>query len=107
MAREVVILSAVRTPIGRFAGKLKDFKPHELGAIAIKAAVEKAGIDPKDLGIVYMGHVIRAAHGQDTARQAAMKAGIPPEVDNVTVDLVCSSGTVSYTHLTLPTTERV
>ena len=92
MAREVVILSAVRTPIGRFAGKLKDFKPHELGAIAIKAAMERAGIDPKDLGIVYMGHVIRAAHGQDTARQAAMKAGIPPEVDNVTVDLVCSSG---------------
>ncbi|RLF15731.1 MAG: acetyl-CoA C-acyltransferase [Thermoprotei archaeon] len=92
MAREVVILSAVRTPIGRFGGKLKDFKPHELGAIAIKAAIEKAGIDPKDLGIVYMGHVIRAAHGQNTARQAAMKAGIPPEVDNVTVDLVCSSG---------------
>ncbi|RLF11720.1 MAG: acetyl-CoA C-acyltransferase [Thermoprotei archaeon] len=92
MAQEVWIVSAIRTPIGRFGGKLKDFKPYDLGAVAIKAAIEQAGIDPKDLGIVYMGHVIRAAHGQNTARQAAMKAGIPPEVDNVTVDLVCSSG---------------
>lgn len=92
MAKEVVILSAVRTPIGRFGGKLRDLRPHELGAIAIKAAVERAGVDPKDLGIVYMGHIIRAGHGQNTARQAALKAGIPPEVDNVTVDMVCSSG---------------
>ena len=90
--REVVILSAVRTPIGRFGGKLKDFKPQDLGAIVIREAVKRAGVDPKDVGIVYMGHVIRAGHGQNTARQAAIKAGIPPEVDNVTVDLVCSSG---------------
>ncbi|MEM4700121.1 MAG: thiolase family protein [Candidatus Nezhaarchaeales archaeon] len=92
MRREVVVVSAVRTPIGRFGGKLKDFKPHELGAIAIKSAIERAGVDPKDVGIVYMGHVIRAAHGQDTARQAAIRAGVPYEVDCVTVDLVCSSG---------------
>lgn len=92
MRREVVILSAARTPIGRFAGRLKDLRPHELGALAIKAALERARVDPRELGIVYMGHVIRAAHGQNTARQAALKAGVPPEVDNVTVDLVCSSG---------------
>lgn len=89
--REVLIVGMARTPIGRFGGKLKDFPPSELGAIAIKAALERSGVDPKDLGIVYMGHVIRAAHGQNTSRQAAMKAGVPPEVDNVTVDLVCSS----------------
>lgn len=92
MPREVLVVGMARTPIGRFGGSLKDLRPHELGAVAIRAAVERAGVDPKDVEIVYMGHVIRAGHGQDTARQAAIKAGIPPEVDGVTVDMVCSSG---------------
>lgn len=92
MPREVLVVGMARTPIGRFGGSLKDLRPHELGAVAIRAAVERAGVEPKDVGIVYMGHVIRAGHGQDTARQAAIKAGIPPEVDGVTVDMVCSSG---------------
>ncbi len=89
--REVWIVGAARTPIGRFGGKLKDFKPQDLGAIAIKAALERSGVEPKDLGMVFMGHVIRAGHGQDTSRQASIKAGVPFEVDGVTVDLVCSS----------------
>ncbi len=90
--REVYIVSAVRTPIGRFLRSLALLDAVELGAIAIKAAIERAGLRPEDIEFTVMGHVIRAGTGQDTARQAAIKAGIPVDRDAMTVDMVCSSG---------------
>ncbi len=90
--RDVYIVSAVRTPIGRFLRSLALLDAVELGAIAIKAAIERAGLSPEDIEFTVMGHVIRAATGQDTARQAAIKAGIPVDRDAMTVDMVCSSG---------------
>ncbi|NII28725.1 acetyl-CoA C-acyltransferase [Pseudoflavitalea sp. X16] len=90
--REVYIISAVRTPIGSFGGGLKDFSATQLGAIAIKAAVEKAGIKPEQVQDVYMGCVIQANLGQAPARQAAKFAGLPNEVNCTTVNKVCASG---------------
>ncbi|MET1102261.1 MAG: thiolase family protein [Pyrodictiaceae archaeon] len=90
--REVYIVSAVRTPIGRFGRSLAALDAVDLGAIVIREAVERAGLTPKDIDFVFMGHVIRAGTGQDTARQAAVKAGIPIDRDAITVDMVCSSG---------------
>ncbi len=91
-ALDVYIISAVRTPIGKFGKSLSPLKASELGSIAIKAAIEKAGIEPKMVEYVVMGHVIRAGTGMNTARQAALRAGIPEDVDAVTVDMVCASG---------------
>lgn len=90
--REVYIISAVRTPMGSFGGGLKDFSATQLGAIAIKAAVEKAGIKPEQVQDVYMGCVIQANLGQAPARQAAKFAGLPNEVNCTTVNKVCASG---------------
>ncbi|MGI8554745.1 MAG: acetyl-CoA C-acetyltransferase [Pyrinomonadaceae bacterium] len=90
--KEAVIISAVRTPTGKFLGALKDIKSPELGAAAIKAAVEKAGIKPEDVEEVIMGCVVQAGIGQAPARQAALKAGLPPEVSALTVNMVCGSG---------------
>src|SRR5947209_6476803 len=90
--REAVIVSAVRTPTGKFQGALKGFSAPELGAIAIKAAVEKAGIKPEDINEVIMGCVVSAGIGQAPARQAALKAGLPPEVSALTINMVCGSG---------------
>lgn len=92
MKKEVFILSAVRTPIGSFGGKLKDIPAPKLGAIAIKAAVEKAGIKPEDVQEVYMGCVLQANLGQAPARQAAILAGLPENVCCTTVNKVCASG---------------
>jgi len=78
--REVVIVSAVRTPIGRFQGTLSNVPASELGAVAIKAAVERAGVNPADVAEVLMGNVVQAGQGQAPARQAAIKAGLPPFV---------------------------
>ena len=75
--KEVYVLSAVRTPIGSFGGSLKDFTASQLGAIAIKGALEKAGVDPKSVNDVLMGCVIQANVGQAPARQAAKFAGLP------------------------------
>ena len=91
-SREVYILSAVRTPVGSFGGSLKDIPATKLGAIAIKGAVEKAGIDPKDVDEVYMGCVLQANLGQAPARQAAILAGLPEKVCCTTVNKVCASG---------------
>lgn len=88
----VYIVSAVRTPIGSFGGSLKDFTAPQLGAIAIKAAVEKAGIQPADVQEVLMGCVIQANTGQAPARQAAKFAGLPDQVICTTVNKVCASG---------------
>lgn len=90
--KEVYILSAIRTPIGSFGGSLKDIPAPKLGATAIKAAVEKAGINPKDVQEVYMGCVLQANLGQAPARQAAIFAGLPENVCCTTVNKVCASG---------------
>src|SRR5882757_2624115 len=90
--KEVVIVSAVRTPIGSFGGSLKDFSATQLGAIAIKGAVEKAGIQPSQVQDVLMGCVLQANLGQAPARQAAKFAGLPNEVACTTINKVCASG---------------
>jgi acetyl-CoA C-acetyltransferase len=90
--RTVYIVSAVRTPIGSFGGSLKDFSASQLGAIAIKAAVEKAGLQPDQIEEVYMGNVIQANIGQAPARQAAKFAGLPDKVICTTINKVCASG---------------
>ena len=91
----VYVVSAVRTPIGKFGGTFKDISPVELGSIAIREALRRANIEPSKVDIVIMGNVLRTGHGQDLARQAAIKAGIPVEVDGYSVDMVCSSGMMS------------
>jgi len=90
--KEVYILAAVRTPIGSFGGSLKGFTATQLGSIAIKAALEKAGLQPDQINDVIMGAVIQANLGQAPARQAAKFAGLPNEVNCTTVNKVCASG---------------
>ncbi len=90
--KEVVIVSAIRTPIGSFGGSLSGFSAVQLGGFAIKAAVEKAGINPADVQEVYMGNVLSANVGQAPATQAAKLAGLP-DVPSTTVNKVCASGT--------------
>src|SRR5882757_1366466 len=90
--KEVVIISAVRTPMGSFGGSLKDFSAVQLGAIAIKAALEKAGLAPAQVQDVLMGCVLQANLGQAPARQAAKLAGLPNEVNCTTINKVCASG---------------
>ena len=90
--REVVIVSAVRTAIGSFGGSLKDIPAAELGSIVIKEAVNRAGIKPELVNEVVMGNVIQAGLGQNVARQAAVKAGLPIEIPAMTLNMVCGSG---------------
>ena len=90
--KEVYIISAVRTPLGSFGGSLKDIPATKLGAIAIKGAIEKAGIDPNIVQDVLMGCVLQANLGQAPARQASMLAGLLPTVNCTTVNKVCASG---------------
>jgi acetyl-CoA C-acetyltransferase len=87
-----VIVGGARTPIGKLSGALKGFKAVELGGIAIKAALERAGIAGDQVDYVIMGHVLQAGTGQITARQAAVRGGIPMGVPAVTVNKVCLSG---------------
>ncbi|TNY37025.1 acetyl-CoA C-acetyltransferase [Thermomonospora catenispora] len=87
-----VIVAGARTPIGRLSGSLKDFTAPELGGIAIKAALERAGITGDQVQYVIMGQVLQAGAGQIPSRQAAVKAGIPMHVPSVTVNKVCLSG---------------
>lgn len=89
---EVVIVSAARTPIGRFQGALSAIPAPELGAIAIKAAMDRAGIDPSTVDEVIMGNVVPAGEGQAPARQAAIKGGLPVSVGATTINKVCGSG---------------
>ena len=90
--KEVVIVSAVRTPIGSFLGSLSKVPAPELGAVAIKGALDKINLDPKEVNEVLMGHVVQAGVGQAPARQAALKAGIAENVPCTTINKVCSSG---------------
>ena len=95
--KEVYIIAAVRTPIGSFGGSLKSFSATQLGAIAIKGAIEKAGIAPSTVDDVLMGAVIQANMGQAPARQAAKYAGLPNEVNCTTINKVCASGMKAIT----------
>jgi len=90
--RDVVIVGAARTPIGSFLGSLSSVPAPKLGATVIKAAIERAGIKPDDVGLVHMGMVLPAAVGQAPARQAALFAGLPQSVPCVTGNKVCGSG---------------
>jgi len=90
--RDVVIASAVRTPLGSFGGSLKGTAARTLGAIAIKEAINRAGIDPATIDEVLYGCVLQGGLGQNVARQAAMDAGIPKEVPAMTLNKVCGSG---------------
>jgi len=90
--REVIVSSAVRTAIGSFQGGLASLSAPELGAIAIKGAVERAGLDPTAVDRVLMGNVLSAGIGQAPARQAAIKAGLPVGVGAITLNKVCGSG---------------
>ncbi len=92
MNKEVVIVAAVRTPIGSFGGSLKDLTAPQLGAIAIRGALEKAGVSPDKVDEVLMGCVLQANLGQSPARQAARGAGLPDQVVCTTVNKVCASG---------------
>ncbi len=90
--KEVVILSGVRTAVGKFNGTLRDFPAQQLGAMAIKEAVRRAGVEAKDVEEVIMGNVISAGLGQNPARQAMIHAGLPVEIGATTVNKVCGSG---------------
>src|SRR3989304_3690907 len=92
MSKEVYIISAVRTPLGSFGGSLKDIPATKLGAIAIKGALAKINLDPKEVQEVLMGCVLQANLGQAPARQAAKFAGLPDSVQCTTVNKVCASG---------------
>jgi acetyl-CoA C-acetyltransferase len=90
--REAVILSAVRTATGKFLGSLKGFTAPELGALVVKEAVVRAGIEPDLVDEVILGNVVSAGLGQAPARQAAIRAGLPPKVAALTINKVCGSG---------------
>ncbi|MEB3806591.1 MAG: thiolase family protein [Desulfurococcales archaeon] len=92
LSKEVYIVDGVRTPIGKFGKSLRDIPAVELASFTIKKLIERTGIDPNQIDHVIFGHVIRAGTGMNTARQAAIKAGIPYPIDATTVDMVCASG---------------
>src|SRR5512140_3595488 len=92
MAREVVIVGAARTPIGSFQGSLASVTAPNLGAVAIKAALERAGVKPDQVSEVIMGCVLQAGVGQAPARQAMIRAGLPETVPAWTLNKVCGSG---------------
>ena len=102
-----VIVSGVRTPIGKFGGSLRDVPAVELGALVIKEAIKRAGIKPEDVDEVIMGQVVTAGCGQNTARQAAIKAGIPVEVPAFQLNKVCTSGlkAIALAHMLIQTGE--
>ena len=91
-AQEAVILSAARTPIGKFQGSLSSVPATQLGAIAVKAAVDRAGINPAEIEEIFMGNVVQAGEGQAPARQSGILGGIPATVSASTINKVCGSG---------------
>src|SRR5262245_56093719 len=90
--QDVFIVGAARTPTGTFLAGRAPLKASDLGAIAIKAAMERAGVDGTQIDEVLMGHVVQGGQGQAPARQAQIKAGIDPKVGAVTINKVCGSG---------------
>ncbi len=93
-----VILSACRTPIGSFGGSLKDLGAADLGAVAIREAIGRAGVEPEQVDDVILGCVLQAGQGMNVARQAALKAGLPVETPAETVNRVCGSGLAAVVH---------
>jgi acetyl-CoA C-acetyltransferase len=91
-SNDVVIISACRTPVGKFQGSLSDFRAPELGAIAVREAVKRAGIDPAQVDECIMGNVVSAGLGQNPARQAAIFGGLSPATGAMTINKVCGSG---------------
>lgn len=91
-SRTPVIVSAARTPIGKYLGALASLSAPELGAIAIRAALERSGVPGDQVNEVIMGHVLQGGTGQAPARQAMLKAGVPSSVSAVTINKVCGSG---------------
>jgi acetyl-CoA C-acetyltransferase len=89
---EIVIVSAARTPVGKFQGALSGFSATQLGAIAVREAVKRAGVDTAKIDECIMGNVVSAGLGQNPARQAALYGGLPPEVSAMTINKVCGSG---------------
>jgi acetyl-CoA C-acetyltransferase len=92
MAKDIVIVSAARTPVGSFGGSLASLPAHQLGAIAVKAALERAKVDADEVNEVILGQVLTAAQGQNPARQAAMAAGVPKSATAWGLNQVCGSG---------------
>lgn len=90
--QESVIISATRTPIGKFQGSLKPFSAPQLGSLAVRAAIERAGLEANQIDEVIMGCVLQAGLGQNPARQAALQAGAPAQVAALTINKVCGSG---------------
>ena len=89
---EIAIVSGCRTPVGKFQGSLSDVSATKLGAVAVREAVRRAGVEPEQVDECIMGNVVSAGLGQNPARQAALYGGLPPEVSAVTVNMVCGSG---------------
>lgn len=92
MSKEIVLAGACRTAIGKMGGSLTGVPAAQLGAIVIKEALNRAGVKPEQVDEVFMGCVLQAAQGQNVARQAALKAGLPIEVPAQTLNIVCGSG---------------
>ena len=90
--KNVVIVSAARTPIGSFNGQFKDVTAVQLGIVAVKAAIERAKVPVDQIDEVIMGHVLTAGCGENTARQVALHSGIPQEVPAFTINKLCGSG---------------
>lgn len=90
--KEVVIVSAVRTPLGSFGGSLKDINAVELGVIAVSEALKRINLDPKEVDEVILGNVLSAGLGQNVARQVAIKAGLSKDSSAFTINKVCGSG---------------
>jgi len=89
---DVVIVSAARTPVGAFNGSFANVPAHDLGTVAIKAALERANVAPSEVSEVVLGQILTAAQGQNPGRQASMKAGIPAETPAWLVNQLCGSG---------------
>ncbi len=89
---EVVIVGAARTPVGAFNGALASLPAHELGRVAISAAIERAGIEKGQVSEVILGQILQAGQGQNPARQASVNAGLPVEVPAWSVNQLCGSG---------------
>src|SRR5262245_47901494 len=90
--KDTVIISAVRTPIGKFQGALKSMTAPQLGALVVRAAVDRAGLSAEQIDEVIMGNVLSAGLGQNPARQAALRGGLLPDVAAMTINKVCGSG---------------
>src|SRR5256885_15676812 len=89
---DVVIISACRTPVGKFQGSLSDLSAPQLGAIVVREAVKRANLDPRQVDECIMGNVISAGLGQNPARQAAIYGGLPPQVGAMTINKIFCSG---------------